>query len=69
MWGSFVRGLSITGYKYYKGKLEDGVHFRYPAPGSGALDYEERPNLYKQHWKTPFRQSEYFVSKKEKFVD
>jgi hypothetical protein len=69
MWDSVVKGLSITGYKYYKPHESLGIHFRYPAPGSGALDWEDHPNLYKQHWKTPFRQSEYNISQKEKKVD
>jgi len=45
MWDSVKRGLSIAGYKYYK--PPEGIHFRYPAPGSGALDWEDHPNLYK----------------------
>jgi hypothetical protein len=51
--------LSITGYKYYVPPPE--VKYRYPAPGSCALDVDDHPNLYKNNWKTPFRQSDYNV--------
>lgn len=52
-WDAFKKALSITGYKYYVPPAE--VKYRYPAPGSCALDVEDHPNLYKNNWKTPFR--------------
>lgn len=35
-WVAFKRSISITGYKYYVPPPE--VKYRYPAPGSCALD-------------------------------
>jgi len=52
-WDAFKKTLSITGYKYYVPPVE--VKYRYPAPGSCALDVEDHPNLYKNNWKIPFR--------------
>jgi hypothetical protein len=62
-WDAFIKGISLTGYKYYQ--PPSAVKYRFPAPGSCALDYEDHPNLYKQDWKTPFRMSEYNISKDE----
>ena len=58
-WGAFRRSLSITGYKYYQPPPE--VKYRYPAPGSCALDNVDHRHMYKLDWKTPFRQSDYNV--------
>ena len=63
MWDAFKRGISITGYKYYEAPPE--LKYRYPAPGSCAFDVEDHPNLYKNDWKTPFRQSDYNIAKIE----
>lgn len=59
MWGAFKKGISITGYRYYK--PHDEVKYRYPAPGSCALDNVDHTHMYKLDWKTPFRQSEYNI--------
>lgn len=59
VWDSFKSAISITGYKYYVPPPE--VKYRYPAPGSCALDETDHPNLYKNNWKTPFRHSDYNI--------
>lgn len=59
MWGTFIKSLQITGYRYYEPPAE--IKYRYPAPGSAPLDYEDHHNLYKNDWKTPFRTSEYNI--------
>jgi len=59
VWEAFKKSISITGYKYYVPPPE--VKYRYPAPGSCALDVDDHPNLYKNNWKTPFRQSDYNI--------
>jgi hypothetical protein len=63
VWEAFKKGISITGYKYYQ--PPPAIKYRYPAPGSCALDVEDHPNLYKNDWKTPFRMSEYNIQKQE----
>lgn len=63
-WEAFKLGISIKGYKYYKPPPE--LKYRYPAPGSCALDESDHPNLYKAHWKTPYRESPYNIQKKER---
>lgn len=59
-WSAFKKGISITGYKYYQ--PPSAYKFRFPSPGSCQLDWADHPNLYKNDWKTPFRQSEYNIS-------
>jgi len=66
-WDAFKRSISITGYKYYVPPPE--VKYRFPAPGSCALDQDDHPNLYKNDWKTPFRQSDYNIQKIELIYD
>mmetsp|Transcript_13204 Transcript_13204/g.22399 ORF Transcript_13204/g.22399 Transcript_13204/m.22399 type:complete len:94 (+) Transcript_13204:20-301(+) len=63
-WGAFKKGISITGYKYYE--PPSGLKYRYPAPGSCALDSASHPHLFKKDWKAPFRTSEYNIQKIEK---
>jgi len=63
MWGAFKRGISITGYRYYD--IPPEIKYRYPAPGSCDLSVEDHPNLYKNDWKTPYRMSDYNISKPE----
>jgi hypothetical protein len=58
-WSAFKAGISIRGYKYYEPPKE--LKYRYPAPGSCPHDVEDYPHLYKNDWKTPFRQSEYNI--------
>ena len=63
-WEAFKLSISIKGYKYYKPPPE--LKYRYPAPGSAPLDEVDHPNLYKNHWKTPYRDSHYNIQKKER---
>lgn len=49
----------MKGHKYYD--IPKEIKYRYPAPGSCPLDVEDHPNLYKKHWKTPFRHSPYNI--------
>ena len=58
-WEACKLGLSIRGYRYYEHPKE--LKYRYPAPGSSPLDERDRPNLYKKHWKTPYRESPYNI--------
>ena len=41
------------------------MKYRYPAPGSCALDVQDHPNLYKNDWKTPYRTSDYNIAQIE----
>jgi len=66
-WNAFKSAINIKGYDYYKPPGE--LKYRYPAPGSCAQDEEDHPNLYKKHWKTPYRESPYNIQKKEKMID
>jgi hypothetical protein len=58
-WSAFKQSLNIKGYDYYK--HPDELKYRYPAPGSCPKLPEDHPNLYKQHWKTPYRDSPYNI--------
>lgn len=58
-WEAFKLSISIKGYKYYV--MPPELKFRYPAPGSCPLDEVDHPNLYKNHWKTPYRDSNYNI--------
>jgi hypothetical protein len=49
----------VKGYNYYKPPPE--IKYRYPAPGSAPHDEVDHPNLYKKHWKTPYRESPYNI--------
>ena len=57
---------NIKGYEYYQ--APDEIRYRYPAPGSVALDETSYPHLFKKHWKTPFRDSPYNIRRKEKKI-
>jgi len=61
------KGINIHGYEYYK--PPEGVKYRYPAPGSCALDVDDHFNLYKDDWKRPFRQSELNIRAIEQTLD
>ena len=61
---AFRMGVAVKGDEYYDIPVE--LKYRYPAPGSCPLDKSDHPNLYKKHWKTPFRQSNYNIRQKEK---
>lgn len=66
MWSAFKGACNIHGYNYYEIPAE--LRYRYPAPGSCAHDQIDHPNLYKKHWKTPFRDSNYNIRNVEKVV-
>lgn len=59
-------GVNIKGYEYYN--IPGEIRMRYPAPGSVALDEVSYPHLFKKHWKTPFRDSQFNIRRKEKKV-
>ena len=63
---AFKMGVNIKGYEYYNIPAE--IRMRYPAPGSVALDEVSYPHLFKKHWKTPFRDSQFNIRRKEKRV-
>ncbi len=65
-WQAFKIGVNLKGYEYYKPPAE--LKYRYPAPGSVALDNESYPHLQKQHWKTPYRDSVYNIQKTQKII-
>lgn len=56
--------MNLKGYNYYK--IPPELKYRYPAPGSVALDKQSYPHLFKKHWKTPYRESPYNIQKKER---
>ena len=62
-WSAFKGGLKIKGYEYYQPPA--AVKYRYPAPGSCALDETDKFNLYKADWKMPFRTSQFNIQKIE----
>ena len=61
---AFKVTCNIHGYEYYEMPAE--IRYRYPAPGSGALDSASFPHLFKKHWKTPFRDSNFNIRMKPK---
>lgn len=63
-WQAFQLGINLKGYTYYQPPKE--IKYRYPAPGSVAQDTQSYPHLFKSHWKTPYRESNYNIQKKEK---
>lgn len=63
-WEAFRLARGVRGDDYYEIPAE--IKYRYPAPGSCPLDKVDHPNLYKKHWKTPFRDSPYNIRQKEK---
>ena len=64
---AFRVSLNCKGYEYYK--IPDELRYRYPAPGSVALDDKSYPHLFKKHWKMPFRESPYNIRRKEKRIN
>ena len=54
-------------YKYYE--IPPNLKYRYPAPGSCEPTTTDQPHLFKKHWKTPFRRSQYNIRPQEKFAD
>jgi len=67
MWGAFKAGISIKGYRYYEPPAT--IKYRYPAPGSCSMDVVDHPNLYKNDWKVPFRNSEYNIANIERSLE
>lgn len=65
-YNAFKNGVNLKGYGYYKPPAE--LKYRYPAPGSVAHETNDHPHLYKKHWKTSFRESNYNIQKKEKLI-
>jgi hypothetical protein len=65
-WEAFKLGISIKGYKYYQPPPE--LKYRYPAPGSSPHSEVDHPHLFKKHWKTPYRESNYNIRNKEKAI-
>lgn len=63
---AFKVSCNIHGYEYYEMPAE--IRYRYPAPGSGALDSTSYPHLFKKHWKTPFRDSQFNIRQKPKTI-
>ena len=63
-WEAVKLANTVKGHQYYK--MPEMIKYRYPAPGSCALERVDHPNLYKMHWKTPFRDSHYNIRMKEK---
>ena len=56
--------MNIHGYAYYE--MPGEIRYRYPAPGSCDQAKIDHPNLFKRHWKTPFRDSHLNIRPKEK---
>jgi hypothetical protein len=63
MWDAFKAGCNIHGYQYYE--IPPELRYRYPAPGSTAIEKKSFPHLFKPHWKTPFRDSAFNIRPKE----
>jgi len=58
-WAAFKQSVNMKGFDYYQPPPE--LKYRYPAPGSVPLDKVNQPHLYKKHWKTPYRESNYSI--------
>ena len=64
-WTHFKKSVNISNnYKYYQ--IPENLKYRYPSPGSCELGKEDNPNLYKIHWKTPYRDSQFNIRLKER---
>jgi hypothetical protein len=61
---AFKMGANMKGYQYYQ--IPDNLRYRYPSPGSVAMDEVSYPHLFKKHWKLPFRDSPYNIRRVEK---
>lgn len=62
-WEAFKEGIKLRGYYYYK--MPPELKWRYPSPGSVPLTKDDRRNLYRHDWKTPFKESIYNIRVKE----
>lgn len=58
-WEAFKGFMTLRGYKYYK--IPKEIKYRYPAPGSVPFTQEDKPHLYKNNWKAPFRDSHFNI--------
>ena len=65
-WSAVKAGVNIHGYYYYD--IPPNLRYRYPAPGSCALDEVSQPHMFKKHWKTPFRNSQFNIRPVEKIM-
>lgn len=63
-WEALCGSFRLHGYKYYE--IPPELRYRYPAPGSCPLDRRDHPNLFKEHWKTPYRDSPLNIRPKER---
>ena len=66
-WGAFKDSVNLPGYRYYDAPKE--LKYRYPAPGSCSHDQVDHPNLFKRHWKTPFKDSQFNIRTDERAWD
>ena len=66
-WVAFKDTVNLPGYRYYEHPTE--LKYRYPAPGSCNHDRVDHPNLFKRHWKTPFKDSHLNVRTDERVWD
>mmetsp|Transcript_31773 Transcript_31773/g.43029 ORF Transcript_31773/g.43029 Transcript_31773/m.43029 type:complete len:107 (+) Transcript_31773:40-360(+) len=66
-WAAFKDACNLPGLRYYDHPAE--LKFRYPAPGSCAHDKTDHPNLFKRHWKTPFKDSHLNIRTDERLWD
>ena len=65
-WGAVKAGVNLHGYFYYD--IPPNLRYRYPAPGSCALDEVSQPHMWKKDWKTPFRNSPFNIRPQEKEI-
>ena len=64
-WTHLKKASNISpNYKYYE--IHENLKYRYPSPGSCEQAKYDHPNLFKIHWKTPYRESQYNLRPKEK---
>ena len=63
-WQAFEVARGVKGHQYYA--IPKEIKYRYPAPGSCPMDTDDHHNMYKDHWKTPFRDSPYNIRQVEK---
>ena len=63
-WRALRAAGQVRGHAYYE--IPKEIKYRYPAPGSCPLDRNDHPNLFKEHWKQPFRGSIYNIRPIEK---
>jgi hypothetical protein len=58
LWKTLRNSVALPGFDYYeKTEMPKEIKFRFPAPGSCPQDKANHPHLFKNHWKTPWRNS------------